>query len=566
MKKYIYKVAVVLSLMTLISCDKDLEQINIDPTRPLTVPTTGLFVNANKVLLESTRGGFSSGRMALPWIQYSAQRNYTPEDRYQIRTDVNKSLYTNLWLTIKDYKTILDIVDDPAQLAKVQSWGDVDNQRSAARIMIAYAQLQLVDMYGDLPYYSYGSPEDNDFQAMTSGTDKEINAPVFAPQVKIYADLMKELKEAAENINLGGTTFSSGDQIFGTAIKMQRFANSLRLRIATRVKNVPELTAIAQNHINEAIEGGVMLSNDDSVTLQFQKDMINPAPMYRAAFIDNRNDFAPTNTFVNLLKGEVGPFNQVDPRLYAMVAPMSNLGSKRDDEGKEELDKDGKPILIEVNVLFKPISGKGYLPSIEKNDYVARDASFYAGMPIGLADNLTAVQRTKASQFSYEVYRPDYKMVIMEYSEVEFLLAEAKGWSQDNYVKGVKASLDRWNVSSSDAEAYLNQLAPANEETVLTQKYISLYMIPYEAWAEYRRTKFPKTLLLPGQTHKLNIALDNGTDSYKFESLVPDVSTDLPERITYSDDLNLVNKDNKDAAAARMGGDKMSTKLIWASK
>lgn len=550
MKKLIYKMSFVACVLAMVSCDKDLEDINVSPNKPTEVRTTGIFNGANKELMTNTRGGFPSGRMALPWVQYSAQRNYTAEDRYQFRVGVNNSLYRDIFLAVKRYKEIIDILEDPANEAKIAAYGDPKNQLAAARIMIAYAQLQVVDIYGDVPYYSYGS-DDPDFEGMTVGTANEKTTPKFAPQEKIYKDLMKELKEAAESINLqANNVFSSGDNLFGKPIVLKRFANSLRLKIANRVKNViPE----ANDHIKDAIASGVMESNADNVIQKFQNDKINPAPFYTAAFIDNRNDFSPTNTFVELLKGEAAVFaGQIDPRLYRMVAPKTQL--LKDEDGVEK----------EVGVRFTVNQENTSLPSIEAGNYVDREASFYVGMPIGLRDNFTGSQRGSASQFGAAVYKADYGEVLMEYAEVAFLVSEHEGWSDSEYKNGVKASMERWGVDATVINDYVSKLPAASEETVLTQKYIALYMQPYEAWAEYRRTKYPKTLLLPGKSHDLIAKGPNGETSYTFEAFFG--LNDLPERITFPSDLELINKANKDAAAARMGGDNMDTKLIWAKK
>ncbi|MGL4584107.1 MAG: SusD/RagB family nutrient-binding outer membrane lipoprotein [Flavobacterium sp.] len=556
MKKYIYKISLLACFMAFVSCDKDLEGINVNPNKPLEVPTGGLFNKSNKNLMTNTRGGFPSGRMTLPWVQYSAQRNYTDEDLYLFRTGVNNSLYSDIYLAAKGYKEIIDIVTNPANAAKAPTYGNPANMIAAARIMLVYSQLQALETYGDVPYYSYGS-DDPDFQAMTLGTSNEITNPQFAPQEKIYKDMMKELKEASVAIELDKTIFNQGDFIFESATKMKRFANSLRLKIANRVKGViPE----AKDHIADAIKSGVMLSNDDTVGLQFQNDKVNPAPFYRAAFIENRNDFSPTNTFVELLKGEekmVGkknPFkNLVDPRLYRMVAPKTQL--------LEVTKDDGSKVKEEVTVRFR---SHATIPSIESNNYVDRTADFYVGLPIGILGSFTGSQTDYVSQFSGNVYKGDYVEILMEYAEVEFILAENNGWSDVHYKNGIKASMERWGVSQAQVNAYLAQVPAANEENVMTQKYISLYMQPYEAWAEYRRTKFPKTFLLPGESHELVADGPNGEKSYTF---VPSVALkDLPDRITYPSDMNLVNKANKDAAAARMGGDKMDTKLIWAKK
>jgi len=554
MKKYIVQFVLILVSITFLGCNHDLEQININPTQPLDVPTNGLFNNTNKELMTRTRSGMPSGRMALPWIQYSAQRNYTSEDRHLFRVEVNNNLYKDIFLAVKGYKEIIDIVEDPANAAKVAGYGDPKNQLAAARIMIAYAQLQLVDMYGDVPYYSYGT-QDPDFQAMTLGDEKENATPKFAPQQKIYTDLMKELKEAAESINMEASNlFNSGDFLFGTPFKLKKFANSLRLRIANRVKGV---IPVALEHITEltANVDNLMQSNIDNVGQIFQNDRVNPAPFYKDAFINKRNDFSPTNTFVELLKGEtktkqLNPFaGNVDPRLYKMVAPISQ-------KGKNDLGED-----IEVTLAFYYDSSK-LGSSIEMGDYVDRTSDFYQGMPIGIMDAYTGSQADYASQLSAVIYKADYTELLMEYAEVAFILAELNVNPQENYEKGIRASMEKWNVPSDSIEAYLPKVRVVNEETILTQKYIALYMQPYEAWAEYRRTKFPKTVLLPGQSHELLAPGPQQQKEYTFISAKG--LMDLPERIEYPTDLNLINKANKDEAAARMGGDKMDTKLIWA--
>lgn len=61
--------------------------------------------------------------------------------------------------------------------------------------------------------------------------------------------------------------------------------------------------------------------------------------------------------------------------------------------------------------------------------------------------------------------------------------------------------------------AFVAALPPANKQNVLTQKYVSLFMQPFEAWAEYRRTGYPNTLLLPGQSAALNVATASGQNN-----------------------------------------------------
>ena len=284
MKKiFISLLSVATVLTTTVSCTDNLEETNVSPNNPdiANVPAYGVFNSAVSALMTNSRGSFSSGRMALPWIQYSAQRNYTEEDRFQFREGTNQSLYTDYYTAAVDFKTVIELNTNPDTKVINSAYGNNNNQIAAARVMLAYTFLQLVDAYGDVPYYSYGN-NDPDFQALqlNGGNIK----PKFATQVKIYADLMKELKEASAMIVTSEPVFTQGDNLFKSAAKLRKFANSLRLRIATRVKGV---VPGAEVNAAEAIAAGVITSNADNVGLTFQKDDINPSAFYRDFYLSN---------------------------------------------------------------------------------------------------------------------------------------------------------------------------------------------------------------------------------------------------------------------------------------
>lgn len=510
------------------SCRKDFEEINTNPNSPTIAPTSSIANSATKELLDATRGTFSSGRMFLPWVQYSAQTNYTEEDRYRFRENVNQSLYRDYYLVAQDYKKILELNSNPETATSVSVYGSNNNQIAMSRIMLSYIFSQLVDIYGDVPYYSYGTSDD-DFQALD--VDK-YPKPKFASQEKIYIDILNELKEAADMMDLSTGVFTgeatNGDRIFlGNSLKWKKFANSLRLRIANRVKGV---IPTAQQHITEAIASGVMTSNQDNAEIQYQTGSSFAAPLYVGFVSDARNDFNISDTFIGLLKGEKGNFGIVDPRIRKMASPKGTT-----------------PLQA---------SGFSYTESQNLSDYV--------GMPYGVVSSVAPSQfeNGKTSLFSFEIMRPDAKLVFMEYSEVEFLLSEVNGFDQTHYINGIKASMEKWGVSSSDISAYIASVPAANQENVMTQKYIALFMLPMEAWSEYRRTGYPNFLLKPGQTNQLIVPDVDGNTSYVFESLVSYL-VDVPARVTYPQNLATLNGDNYSSAQSAIGGDKMNTKLIW---
>lgn len=519
MKKILYILSLISFSLVLDSCADKFDEIDENPNSTTNPLPTGLFNNATKEYIDYTRDAWVSGRMMLPWVQYSAQRIYTEEDRYQYRLSTGVQLWTRSYYVANDYKKIIDLNTDPLTKAQMAVYGANENQIALSRIMLSYVFLNLVDAFGDVPYYSYGN-KDADFQALI--VDENLQ-PKFASQQKIYADIMKELKEASEMINPDADLLTSGEQLFGNdPSKLKKFANSLRLRVAVRVKGV---VAGAENHIVDAINSGVMTSNSDTVGLEYEANLVNPSPFF-ASYL-SRSDFAISKTFVQLLKGEKGNFG-LDPRIFKYASPTAvKVGNIRN-----------------------------------QNMFEATSADDIHGMPYGVSSQISTTQAPSSSFFGASILKPGFREILMEYSEVEFLLSEVNNWDQSHYEKGVKASLERWGVASSKISDYMNSLPTASKENVLTQKYIALFMQPAEAWAEYRRTGYPKTLLLPGQTADLNVATASGQTTYTFTPLIADL-TDLPTRIYYPTTVQTLNTENYKAASTAIGGDKMNTKLIW---
>ena len=519
-------------LGTTTSCQKDFEEINTNPNRPQQALPTALFNGSTKLFLKYTRNYTTSGMMFRSWMQYTAQDTYTKESRFLYRDYAGDYLWRFPYQVAGGYKDIIDLNTNPKTKELMTTYGKNENQIAAARIMMAYTFALLVETFGDVPYYSYGSPNPERFQALQLN---EYISPVYATQKEIYTDLLKELKEAAAQIVSDSYVFKEGDYIFETPDKMRRFANSLRLRLAIRLKDVSdtELRNLAQQSIDELKSGAaVMQSEADTVELQFDSDDTNPAPIYNEYFVSNRVDYSPSNSFVQLLKGQRGNFG-VDPRLQKYFAPKGLTKYQA---------RDGR-----------------YTESDNLNDYI--------GMPYGLDESMADFQfksGVAVSFFSSRILQPNYAEVFMEYSEVCFLLSEANGWDNTWYKKGVEASMKKWGVNSTKITNFLNTIPAANQENVLTQKYIALYMNPNEAWAEYRRTGYPHTLIKVNEETDLNIPTEAGQTKYRFESLVADL-TDIPERLFYPVAYKVINEANYQKAleSMQMTTDILTKRLIF---
>ncbi|WKK57029.1 SusD/RagB family nutrient-binding outer membrane lipoprotein [Sphingobacterium sp. BN32] len=508
------------------SCTKDLAEINKNPNSPEIAPTNMIFNGANRVLFDNTRDGWWMARMSMPWMQYSAQSNYVEEDKYAYRDNQTTNGWIFLYRVANNYKDLIEKCEDPATVVQMEQYGPLKNQIAISRIMLAYVFDNLVTHFGDVPYWSYGQKDNPNFQALN--IDKYLT-PAYAKQQEIYADLLKELKEAANQLDVSAGGFVSGDNIYkpaGNTAQWKKFANSLRLRIANRIKKV---YPAAVEEMRDAVDSGVFTSNEDNAIHKSGATNLEGNPLWKTFFVDNRTDFFVNKTFIDLLKGTVGNFG-VDPRLEKISAPNG-------------------------------ISWAKYKEGYDDNDTL----KYYTGIPNGLpqVENYYT-QPANVNFFSRDILKATRGEVLMEYAEVAFILSEMNNWSHTDYIKGVKANLDRLGVSAAASANYIAKLPPANQRNVMTQKYIALFFNPDEAWNEYRRTGYPDTeiLLMPGET---GTRPQNNT-TYVFTPLQSGnvIAKDLPARVRYPFTQQTLNPDNWKKASTELGGDEIDKKLWFA--
>ncbi|PKQ64600.1 hypothetical protein BZG01_14575 [Labilibaculum manganireducens] len=515
MKKNILLILGVLLIMS--ACDVAYEG---NPNAPEVPPTYSIFNDAVKEMIDDTHDEWFQGRFTLPTMQYWAQTEYTEEDRYQYRESMRET-WEQLYINVENFRQIIQLNTDEKTAGSMSAYGANVNQIAACRIMIAWSFNLMADTWGDIPYWSY-STEDADFQALLVNDD--VLKPVYAAQSKIYPDLLKQLSEAVAMIDVNAPVFTTGDPLYnGDAEKWKKFANSLRLRIAVKIESV---YPAASTHITEAISSGVFESNDDNAVLVYEGNEANGSS-FQIAFA-SRRDFAVSHSFINLLDGTVGSFG-IDPRISEYAEP-NQFGNYV-----------GIPYGVPnaTSVAFK-----------------------WESLP---ASSITGWDPNASGGIGAHSYS-DGVQALMSYSEVEFLKSEVNGWSQTEYVKGVEASMEEWGVNATDISTFVGTLPASSEENVLTQKYIALYMQAHTAWAEYRRTGYPTTLVAAGDSYSVDVVTDAvgtvQTFNYTFTPLIS--VTDIPYRMEYPNQESTLNGDNYKVAVSNLtDGNTIKSRLWW---
>lgn len=505
------------SILFLTGCGKELTEINENPNATDKVPTPYILTYAQRqlgyYLFDSWRDLRQSGVSAQMW----SQRNYTSEDRYQFRREVSDGYFRTAYIYMYSYQDIIKLnTDEKTKLTMVQ-YGDNNSQIASAKLLQIYGIQMLAETFGDVPYTEALQPE-------------KFLTPKYVKQSELFPMFIQDIDDCIAKLKEGsGKVWTQGDIIFkGDRAKWIKFANSLKLRIAVRISNVyPDWKTVAQ----AAIADGVFASNSDNAIVQFLGDGApNEAPIYEA--FKSRNDFTLTKQYLNLLrglndtdKGYINPFNGlVDPRLDIIVGSV-NVKNNRydgipygmpDSETKAFVNNNGKTL---VNLRTSP------RPLIASAEYGTR---------------------------------------MLDYPTICYLKSEVLGWDRGEFKNGLEASMEMWGASGNAVTKYVDDVLAlydaasleGKKEIILTQKYMHLLTQSAEAWAEYRRTGYPKSLVKPGEK------------TYKEIEFTPtnDTKGEIVGRLLYDSNEYKLNNENVTTAASSIGGDSYATQLWWAKK
>ncbi len=501
------------SMVYFASCTKDFEELNTDKTKLTTLTKTEFPYLFSKAQSSSSyafwRYQVAQNLFADLYSQYYAtSATYFPSDRYVIRMDWMRWHWTPIYTeAVPQLKTLLEQTDKASA------------ENALAKIWWVYTFHRVTDYYGPIPYFKAGEPG---------------KTVAYDAQDKIYDDFFVKLSEAVATLNGKKSDKPYGDfdlMYKGDVNKWIKFANTLRLRLALRISKVNP--SKAKTEAEAAVTGGVMTETSDDALMAKSQD---GADFNGLAGISVWNEFRMSASMESVLKG----FE--DPRIGVYFQPASNTGTY------EGLRNGLSPAQLGV--------------AANSNDNNSNVGERWV--------------KGKGSAWSGQNTTPQN---ILHAAEAYLLRAEGalNGWAmggtaKELYEKGIETSMKQWGVTdAAKISAYVNSaktpIAPGDQqnspalsnipvkwgatvaeqrEQIGTQKWLAVFPDGIEAWAEYRRTRFPK--LYP-------IVNSENADV---------ASGQVLRRIPFIDFEKNTNKAAVDAAAALLGGpDKASTPLWW---
>ena len=295
--------------------------------------------------------------------------------------------YPDLSSSIKNATLAITAVENQLEAATTTAHEKefFPNVKQFARIWRAYLISEFVDNFGPYPIESFLGEN-----------------PVFNSEKDDYEFILKELKEAAAAINTSVLPVEAEgkcdpfDNVKYDPVKWQKYANSLRMRLAMRLSNIDKATAQAE--FEDAAKGNKILTADDMFAVKENDGWDVFSGVYTRSF----DDQVLSSTVANLLTN-LGGIKVTEQRsdLASYVKPANYLGIKYDrhyvantDNPTKQYWLDGMPENLDPRALkiFCLPDDENAENYIDKyNDRTAKDFVLYTvdenGNPIPNKDN-----------------------------------------------------------------------------------------------------------------------------------------------------------------------------------
>lgn len=480
----------------LVSCS-DFDEVNTNPTAAGEEYVKPQYALNNSIGQAQMNPGTAERIVVYNWASAAricGEMSFQNVGRYS--DDYTSSYYyPDLSASIKNATLAITAVENQLEAATTTAHEKefFPNVKQFARIWRAYLISEFVDNFGPYPIESFLGEN-----------------PVFNSEKDDYEFILKELKEAAAAINTSVLPVEAEgkcdpfDNVKYDPVKWQKYANSLRMRLAMRLSNIDKATAQAE--FEDAAKGNKILTADDMFAVKENDGWDVFSGVYTRSF----DDQVLSSTVANLLTN-LGGIKVTEQRsdLASYVKPANYLGIKYDrhyvantDNPTKQYWLDGMPENLDPRALkiFCLPDDENAENYIDKyNDRTAKDFVLYTvdenGNPIPNKDNPGEIKidATRCwngypagsrggwsptlayNQLVTNGYGPgctlpmlgkDYckgkSRIFFAAWETYFLLAEASlyGWNtgttaKEAYENGIKASFEYFGVSEY-VNDYLN--------------------------------------------------------------------------------------------------------------
>ena len=511
-------------------------------------------LNTNKYEVDPDNLPFESQFVEPITYVYAPQQNM-----FQFWTNLSTDLFSGYFMTPHnfggngnvDYKLNrgfcggmyenfnLHIFNNTRRLIKTCDEKGLVDYAAIMRVVQVYALSTMTDTYGPVAY-----------QSVLEGNDVSF---YYDSQESIYNAMFALLDEAITGFKNGTSDVANMQQFDywcqGNRELWVKVANQFKLRLAMRI--VKANPGLAKQKAEEAVSGGVLTSADKDI-------LIDQGLSNELTRMFEWGDCGVNANLVTILEG----YN--DPRIALYITKNTND------------IKVGDNVVVAKDSKYLGIRGGCNLPN-KPNQW-------------GNFSNIVCTYSTP--------------MPVMKAAESYFLRAEGalRGWNmggnaKDLYEEGIRLSIKNelkykgvyagvTSVSDEEIDAYINGTTlPAdfvdpvdaqnsikamntvpvkwdegasNEQKlqrIITQKWIANFPLSTEAWAEYRRTGYPK--LFPNRVNSSNGTIDTDEQIRRLIYSEVEINTNNDE---LQKGIQVLNQEN---SSSKFTGDIGGTRVWW---
>lgn len=511
-------------------------------------------LNTNKYEVDPDNLPFESQFVEPITYVYAPQQNM-----FQFWTNLSTDLFSGYFMTPHnfggngnvDYKLNrgfcggmyenfnLHIFNNTRRLIKTCDEKGLVDYAAIMRVVQVYALSTMTDTYGPVAY-----------QSVLDGNDV---AFYYDSQESIYNAMFKLLDEAIAGFKNGTSEVANMQQFDywcqGDRGLWVKVANQFKLRLAMRI--VKADPTLAKQKAEEAVAGGVLTAADKDI-------LIDQGLSNELTRMFEWGDCGINANLVTIMEG----YN--DPRIALYITKNTN------------------DIKVEDKVV------------------VAKDSKY-----LGIRGGCNLPNKPNQwGNFSNVVCTYSTPMPVMKAAESYFLRAEGalRGWNmggsaKELYEEGIRLSIKNElkykgiyagvnSISDAEIEAYINGTttqtdfvdpvdaqnnikamntvpvkwndAASNEEKlqrIITQKWIANFPLSTEAWAEYRRTGYPK--LFPNRVNSSDGTIDTNEQIRRLIYSEVEINTNNDE---LQKGIQILNQEN---SSGKFTGDIGGTRVWW---
>lgn len=431
------------SLLTFSSCTKDWEEKNVSPNDPSVVPFTNILAHTIRYTGDVFYDSWQGMNNYLSYSGLVTKIQYIDEARYQYRGGTVNTAWSNYYVLQNDLANM-------RVLAKEQEGPYLE---AVAITYSVFLWQMATDQWGDIPY------------SAAIDLENDVLQPAYDSQQAIYTDLFAKLVEANNLFRSAPSaaypSIGAGDFVYGAdEAQWQKWCNSLRLRLAIRISKVDPATARTniEQILGDPATYPIFTSNADNA--QFAWPGVAPYKEPWAADNETRDDHGMAKTLIDDMLANA------DPRL---------------------------PIYADT----------------------LADGTYAGAIEGGLNSEVSTAATSRIGKYFRK--NTEGYTYFQKYPEVMFIIAEAalNGWNtgawtaQSAYEAGITASMSELDIAAADITTYMEQTdidwnggIVANATQIAHEKWIALFKMGQEAWAEQRRVDYPLMGMSSGSLYK----------------------------------------------------------------